>query len=143
MKTHFKTSLNLYLILILLGALTACYQKNSPVDPPEDKPVLTIEEDLLAKGYEQTFRWTLFDANRALFELTNLQVEVSGPNSQWGTITPSFPLSFSTDEGDNWQDTLLVLQKPPVCIKNYAFYYQENQIFNNQDKGTVVVYEKP
>ncbi|MFH0951362.1 MAG: hypothetical protein V1765_02700 [bacterium] len=129
--------------MILFGVLTACYQKDGPVDPPEDKPVLTIEEDLLAKGYVQTSRWTLSEANRALFELTDLQIEVSGPNSQWGTTTPSFLLSFSTDEGNSWQDTVLVYKKPPVLLGSYAFYYKENKIINNKDMGTIAVYEKP
>ena len=142
MKQPFKISPILYWILVLLGLAVACYQDNKLINPPKDEQILT-EEDLLAKGYTHIFLWTLSDATRAPFELTNVLVEMSGPNSQWGTATPSFKLSYSVDEGTNWQDTILVLQKPPICIKHYAFYYKENQILNNKDKGTVVVYRKP
>lgn len=143
MKTSFYRSFKLLFAVLAICSLAIACRRAEPLAPPDDNPALTIEEDLKNQGYEQEFLWTLLDAKKAPFELNGLQVEISGPDSQWGTATPGFLLSFSTDQGRTWQDSLLVFKKPPIYVNRYAFYYQDNKVINNKDMGTIAVYKKP
>lgn len=143
MRTSFFHSFKLLFAVLAICWLAIACRQADPLTPPDDNPALTVEEELKNKGYEQEFLWTLLEAKKTPFELTGLQVEISGPDSQWGTATPSFLLSFSTDQGLNWQDSLLVFKKRPIYAGHYAFYYQDNKVINNKDMGTIAVYKKP
>ncbi|MEI6378744.1 MAG: hypothetical protein WCO55_03725 [Candidatus Falkowbacteria bacterium] len=149
MKISVFLSSKLFLIACLImgtiGLFTFCNTKTEPftVAPVDNKPVLTAEEDLAAKGYQYSSLMTLSKADKALVELAGLQVEISGPDSQWGTKPPTFLLATSTNDGVDWQTNTLEHKQMPLYLGSYAFYYGDNKIINSKDVGTIIVYCKP
>lgn len=142
MKTSFFPSIKLTLAIFLILASTM-FLASCRENPVNNQPTLTVEEELLSQGYIESLLWTLSSPNKTLLELEALQVKISGPNSQWQTTTPKFSFSYSKDEGVTWQDTILVFKAHPLYVGSYAFYYQDNEVIDGEDVGSIIVYKKP